>query len=121
MPQLVLERLASASQLRSRERPSTWSSRGAGRRPLRRCDGRVVVHRDGVVRVHLGPGDSFGERGLLDNAPRNATVTTEMETVVLRVDGDVLLDALEAAPSLAPALDRSSTQTLFEIVAHRSR
>jgi signal-transduction protein with cAMP-binding, CBS, and nucleotidyltransferase domain len=75
----------------------------------------VVVHHDGAVRVHLGPGDSFGERGLLDNAPRNATVTTEMETVVLRVDGDVLLDALEAAPSLAPALNRSSTAPGVEV------
>jgi CRP-like cAMP-binding protein len=68
-----------------------------------------VVHRDGKAVVHLGPGDSFGERGLLDHAPRNATVTTEMDTTLLRVEGNVLLDALEAAPSLRPALDLSST------------
>ena len=59
--------------------------------------------------MHLGPGDSFGERGLLDHAPRNATVTTEMDTTLLRVEGHVLLDALEAAPALRPALDLSST------------
>ena len=53
--------------------------------------------------------DSFGERGLLDQAPRNATVTTEMDTTLLRVEGHVLLHALEAAPSLRPALDLSST------------
>ncbi len=52
-------------------------------------------------------GDSFGERGLLDNAPRNATVTTETDTTVLRIDGDVLLEALEQAPMLTTALDRS--------------
>src|SRR5690348_11891843 len=57
----------------------------------------------------LGPGDSFGERGLLDHAPRNATVTTEIDTTLLRVEGRALLDALEAAPSLRPALDLSST------------
>ena len=51
------------------------------------ADGRVVVHRDGQAVVHLGPGDSFGERGLLDRAPRNATVTTEMDTTLLRVEG----------------------------------
>jgi CRP-like cAMP-binding protein len=67
------------------------------------------VHRDGKAVVHLGPGDSFGERGLLDRAPRNATVTTELDTTLLRVEGDVLLDALEAAPGLRPALDLSST------------
>jgi len=71
-------------------------------------DGLVVVHRDGRAVVHLGPGDSFGERGLLDRAPRNATVTTEMDTMLLRVEGHVLLDALEAAPTLRPALDLSS-------------
>ena len=72
-------------------------------------DGRVAVHRDGKAVVHLGPGDSFGERGLLDRAPRNATVTTEIDTTVLRVEGRTLLEALEAAPGLRPALDLSST------------
>jgi MFS family permease len=71
--------------------------------------GRVVVHRDGRVRVHLGPGDSFGERGLLDSAPRNATVTTELDSELLRIDGHALIDALQSAPSLQPALDLSST------------
>jgi CRP-like cAMP-binding protein len=61
--------------------------------------------------VHLGPGDSFGERGLLDNAPRNATVTTEMDTRVLRIEGHALLDALQAAPGLQPNLDISSTSS----------
>ena len=45
-------------------------------------DGRVVVHRDGGRSSTSDAGDSFGERGLLDNAPRNATVTTEMDTTV---------------------------------------
>ena len=72
-------------------------------------EGRVVVHRDGKAVVHLGPGDSFGERGLLDHVPRNATVTTEMDSTVLRVEGRALLEALEAVPSLRPALDVSST------------
>jgi MFS family permease len=71
--------------------------------------GRVVVHRDGNSVVHLGPGDSFGERGLLDHAPRNATVTTEVDTTVLRVAGNALLDAIEAAPGFRRALDVSST------------
>jgi CRP-like cAMP-binding protein len=70
-------------------------------------DGGVVVQRDGLVLAHRGPGESFGERGLLDNAPRNATVTTETDTTVLRIDGDVLLDALERAPMLTIALDSS--------------
>jgi CRP-like cAMP-binding protein len=61
------------------------------------------------VVAHIGPGASFGERGLLDSAPRNATVTTERETTVLRIEGEALLEALEQAPLLTTALDRSNT------------
>jgi hypothetical protein len=109
VPQLVLERLASASRLVPVGPGIDVVVQGdAADAFYAVVDGRVVVHRDGVVRVHLGPGDCFGERGLLDNAPRNATVTTEMNTVVMRIDGDVLLDSLEAAPTLTPALNRTS-------------
>jgi MFS family permease len=110
VPQLVLERLASASQLVPVRPGVDVVVQGDPADVFYAVvEGRVVVHRDGVVRVHLGPGDCFGERGLLDNAPRNATVTTEMETGVMRVDGEVLLDSLEAAPTLTPALNRTST------------
>ena len=108
--QLVLEKLASASQLRPLSAGVDVVVQGEAADAFYAVvSGRVVVHRDGVVRVHLGPGDSFGERGLLDNAPRNATVTTEMDTIVLWIDGDVLLELLEAAPTLTPALNISST------------
>jgi MFS family permease len=79
--------------------------------------GRVLVHRDGEAVAHLGPGDSFGERGLLDRAPRNATVTTELETTLLRVEGQALLSALETAPALRPALDLSSTAPGVQVPA----
>ena len=50
----------------------------------------------------------FGERGLLDNAPRNATVTTEVQSTIMRLEGDVLLDALQSSPTVLSAIDRSS-------------
>jgi CRP-like cAMP-binding protein len=59
------------------------------------------------VVAHCEAGEGFGERGLLDNAPRNATVTTERDTTVLRIDGAVLLDVLEQAPMLTTALNRT--------------
>ncbi len=110
VPQVVLEQLASAAEF-------TQMAAGVdvvvqGEPPdffYAIAEGRVVVHRDGATVVHLGLGDSFGERGLLDHAPRNATVTTEMNTKLLRIDGHALLDALQAAPGFRPALDVSST------------
>ena len=43
------------------------------------------------------------------SAPRNATVTTEEPSTMLRLEGDVLLDALQSAPTVISALDRSSS------------
>ena len=108
-PQLVLEQLASSSQLCPLPPGVDVVVQGSPAHAFYAVvDGRVVVHRDGDVLAHRGPGESFGERGLLDNAPRNATVTTETDTTVLRIDGAVLLESLEQAPMLTTALDRSN-------------
>jgi MFS family permease len=110
VPQIVLEQLAAAGQFCPLPPGVDVVVQGAPAHAFYAVvGGRVVVHRDGKAVVHLGPGDSFGERGLLDRAPRNATVTTEVDTTLLRVEGDALLDALEAAPGLRPALDLSSS------------
>ena len=108
-PQLVLEQLASSSQVCSLPAGVDVVVQGSPAHAFYAVEeGLVEVQRDGVVRAHLGPGEGFGERGLLDNAPRNATVTTEADTTLLRIDGDVLLEVLEQAPMLTTALDRSN-------------
>jgi CRP/FNR family cyclic AMP-dependent transcriptional regulator len=64
-------------------------------------DGWAAVSRDGQVVAKLGPGDFFGELGLLDPAARDATVTSisEMEIVVLsQWDFEA---ALQEAPAMA--------------------
>ena len=110
VPQIVLEQLAAAAQFCPLPPGVDVVVQGAPAHAFYAVvEGRVVVHRDGKAVVHLGPGDSFGERGLLDHVPRNATVTTEIDTTLLRVEGRALLDALDAAPGLRPALDLSST------------
>lgn len=110
LPQIVLEQLAAAGQFCPLPPGVDVVVQGAPAHAFYAVvDGRVVVHRDGKAVVHLGPGDSFGERGLLDRAPRNATVTTEIDTTVLRVSGQALLDALEVAPGFRSALDVSSS------------
>jgi hypothetical protein len=107
-PQLALEQLASASQVCPLPAGVDVVLQGRPAHAFYVVDeGRVVVHRDGIVVAHCEVGEGFGERGLLDNAPRNATVTTERDTTVLRIDGAVLLDVLEQAPMLTTALNRS--------------
>lgn len=109
-PQIVLEQMAAAGEFCDLPPGVDVVVQGAPAHAFYAvANGRVVVHRDGKTVVHLGAGDSFGERGLLDRAPRNATVTTELETKLLRIEGHALLNALESAPTLRPALDLSST------------
>jgi predicted MFS family arabinose efflux permease len=120
-PRVVLEQLASASQICLLPPGVDIVVQGAPAHAFYAViDGRVLVHRDGEEVVHLGPGEHFGERGLLDNAPRNATVTTEGRTTLLRLEGDVLLEALQSAPTVLSALDRPGApgQTPASPAAH---
>jgi MFS family permease len=64
---------------------------------------RFYIIESGLVRVtaadgHLlreeGPGDYFGEIGLLRDVPRTATITAAADTVLLALDRDEFLDAV---------------------------
>jgi MFS family permease len=107
-PLSVLEQLASASQICPLPAGVDVVVQGAPAHAFYAVvDGSVIVHADDRELARLGSGDFFGERGLLDNAPRNATVTTDRSTTVLRIEGDMLIDALQSAPSVRSAIDRS--------------
>lgn len=108
-PRIVLEQLASASQLCPLPPGVDIVVEHAPAHAFYAVvDGGVLVHRNGDEVARIGPGGSFGERGLLDNAPRNATVTTDVPSTILRLEGDVLLDALQSAPTVLSAIDRSN-------------
>lgn len=53
----------------------------------------------------LGPGDYFGEIGLIERIARTATVTARTDLVVLRIDGAVFLDSLTVNQPSAAMLD----------------
>ena len=109
VPRLALEQLARASQIVPVPAGVDVVVEGAPAHAFYAVlDGRVVVHHEGTAIAHVGAGDYFGERGLLDQAPRNATVTTEAQSSLLRVEGDVFLDVLQTAPTLQSALMRVS-------------
>jgi MFS family permease len=105
VPRIVLEELAAASQLCPLPPGVDVVVQGAPAHAFYVVvDGEVVVHRDGDEVIRLRGGEWFGERGLLDGAARNATVTTSLDSTVLRLEGSVLMDALEAAPTLRSEL-----------------
>jgi MFS family permease len=56
--------------------------------------GLVEVTQDGAVLRHEGPGEFFGEIGLLRDVPRTATVTAVEDTVLMALDRDDFLDAV---------------------------
>lgn len=64
------------------------------------------------VLYRVGPGDFFGEMAVLDNAPRSATATAEMETVLCHILRDDLLQLLERSPKLVISLLREFSQRM---------
>src|SRR5207249_224434 len=61
----------------------------------------------------LGPGDLFGEVGLLTEAPRMATVRASGDLEVLRLDGSVFRGLVRAHPALREALDLQTRHRLL--------
>ena len=73
-------------------------------------EGTAKVVRDGQYLDALGPGDFFGEMGLLDDAPRNADVIAETPLTVMVLRGPALRELERDAPRLARRLRRSVQQ-----------
>ena len=67
---------------------------------------RVTQTRDGrqVELRTLGPGDVFGEIGLLNRSPRTATVTALTDGRLLALDGEDFLELVSSGPGLSSRL-----------------
>ena len=57
----------------------------------------------------LVPGDMFGEYSLLTGAPRSATVTARMDSILFEVTKSDLLPVIERNPEIAEAIGRILT------------
>src|SRR5689334_18494832 len=64
-------------------------------------DGTAEVIRDGQYLDELGPGDSFGEMGLLEGSPRNADVIAKTPLTLMVLSGSTLKDLERECPPLA--------------------
>lgn len=54
--------------------------------------GKVVISRGDMKLATLETGDCFGEMAVLDDAPRSASATAAMDTLVFSVERDILTD-----------------------------
>lgn len=70
----------------------------------------VMTHRDGEVN-RMGPGDVFGEIGLVRDIPRTATVKTVGDCALLVIAGRAFLDAVSGTGPLP--------DPLLRLVSHR--
>ncbi len=59
---------------------------------------------------HLGPGHFFGALALLDQTPRQATVTTLTECRLLRLDGEEFRDLMKDEPEIREEIIRVTRQ-----------
>ena len=81
------------------------------------ASGRVKVHQatmsgSEVILDVLGPGDFFGEMGLLDGQPRSADVIALDAVEVLLLEGDALRETITDQPAVAWTLLRILSQRL---------
>lgn len=74
--------------------------------------GEVAIIQAGAELARLGPGGHFGEMGLVDDAPRSATVRAASPITSAVIRRDVLMDLLRREPPLAVKLLWSFVQTL---------
>jgi len=62
----------------------------------------------------LGPGDFFGEMGIIHNAPRAATVVTKTNLVALELDKEAFDNVLKRSSSIAMAMVHEISNRLRE-------
>jgi CRP-like cAMP-binding protein len=70
-------------------------------------DGRARVVREGQYLDELGPGDFFGEMGLMEDAPRNADVIADTPMTLMVLRAAAFRELEQESPRLARRLSRS--------------
>jgi MFS family permease len=110
-PRPALERLASGARLGEAAAGSVVVREGAVADAFYVVvDGRLAVTSTGdgasapVALGELGPGDCFGEIGLVNGRPRTATVTARIDCTLYTIPGEDFLAAVNDSPAARPAV-----------------
>jgi CRP/FNR family cyclic AMP-dependent transcriptional regulator len=69
-------------------------------------EGTAAVERDGEHLADLGPGDVFGEQGLLEKQERSATVTATSRLRVIKIEHWELSRMRKSMPEVVEELQR---------------
>ncbi len=73
-------------------------------------EGTAKVVRDEQYLDELGPGDFFGEMGLVDDAPRNAHVVATTQMTLMILSGAAFKDLQREEPELARRISSTIEQ-----------
>lgn len=73
-------------------------------------EGDVDVHRDFELIATLGPGEFFGETGLVKGEKRNARVTTKSRCRIACMMGWEFKEMMDRLPSVASRVDATITE-----------
>ena len=75
---------------------------------------QIVLDTDGRGKVvaELGPGEVFGEMGIIDDGPRSATAVAAEETVCIGYAPDDILEQIDRNPATMTAIMKTLIQRL---------
>jgi CRP/FNR family cyclic AMP-dependent transcriptional regulator len=73
-------------------------------------EGTAKVERDGETVAELGPGDVFGEQGLLEQQPRSASVVATSSMRLIKIEHWELSRMKQSMPEVVDELKRKVEQ-----------
>ena len=82
--------------------------------------GSATVHRPGGQPVQLSRGDFFGELGLIDAAPRTATVVADTDLWLVKLPRDRFFELIDRRPTIARGLLEELARRIRRLESERS-
>jgi CRP-like cAMP-binding protein len=81
-------------------------------------EGRVAVSIKSKIVDRIGPGGVFGEMALVDQSPRAATATAEVDSELLSINRNDFLTLVKSNPSFAVSLLKALADRLRYMTSH---